>query len=249
MPKAYQQSGPYVPRKDADLNSWLAVFARHVANDPGKYGLSGQDAQILMGLSKEFTKLYDLVQSAQMRTPGLITQKDAIRASAIGTFRTYAAQIRANKGVTNDDKLALGLHIPDPTRARIGRPESAPMLTIPGLFNGCHVLRYADEHTPNSRRKPRGIDNMQLWMAVAEKPVTDPSKAELVGIYTTCPITVHHEMANAGKTASYFGRWVTKRGLMGPWSLPIWMQIAFGGGRADEQVKQPKQAEPLKMAA
>lgn len=246
MAKAYEQSGPYVPRKDSTLCSWLNTFARHVAENPGKYGLHEQDAQIMVRLAKEFSDAFDLVQSSATRTPGLVTMKDAIRASAVGTFRNYAGLIRANKGVDNQAKIGLGLHIPDPTRTPIGRPDTAPMLTIPGLFNGSHVLRYADQATPNSRRKPRGVDNMHLWMAIADGPVWDPTKADLVGIYSTCPITVEHAFENAGKTASYFGRWVTKRGLMGPWSNPIWMQIAFGGGENNEQAHQP---QSMKLAA
>ncbi len=94
---------------------------------------------------------------------------------------------------------------------------------------------------------------MQIWMAVTDEPVTDVRKAELIGIYTTCPITVHHENENAGKTASYFGRWVTMRGLMGPWSLPVWMQSALGGGMqegADAGAGGKKREDAgLKMAA
>jgi hypothetical protein len=40
---------------------------------------------------------------------------------------------------------------------------------------------------------------------------------------------VSFEPADAGKTATYFARWMTQRGLVGEWSLPVAMIIAFGG--------------------
>lgn len=254
MAKAYQQNGPYIPRNDEAFASWALNFARLISENPGGYGLCEQDAQIIMGLAKHFMELYQQCQSSQTRTSALVARKDAIRASAEGTFRTYAGLIRANKGVTNADKVSLGLHVPDPTRTRIGPPTTAPMLTIPGLFNGSHMLRYADESTPNSRRKPHGVANLHLWMVISDTQTHLPQETmKLVGIYTRCPIIVEHEVKDAGKTASYFGRWVTKRGLMGPWSLPAHMMIAFGGkdekGDAVGERADSASGQPLKMAA
>lgn len=251
MPKAYQQSGSYVPRKDADFLAWVKVFAKHVHANPGRYGLGKPDGELLNGLAKDFGKAYDLVQSPETRSPAYIAHKDALRASAAGTFRAYAAQIRANLGVTNEDKIGLGLHIPDPTPTAIAAPETRPMLNIVGAFSGAHVLRYADETTPNARRKPPGVVHMHLAVAISDGIVTNPDEAKFIGNYSTQPIQVHHEPEDSTKTASYFARWVTKRGLMGPWSLPVWMVIAFGGGVQDSAVADGTKRDDggLKMAA
>jgi hypothetical protein len=56
---------------------------------------------------------------------------------------------------------------------------------------------------------------------------------------------------DAGKTASYFARWVTRTGLFGPWSLPQSMTIAFAGGSDAETGGGTTQvgSEDLKIAA
>ncbi|MGI9014262.1 MAG: hypothetical protein ACR2GY_08430, partial [Phycisphaerales bacterium] len=46
---------------------------------------------------------------------------------------------------------------------------------------------------------------------------------------TRQPIRVTWPQETAGKTIAYFGRWITTTGKEGPWSLPVSMQIAFGG--------------------
>lgn len=48
-------------------------------------------------------------------------------------------------------------------------------------------------------------------------------------MYTKNPINYEFTPDQANQTASYFARWRTQRGLVGPWSLPVAMGIAFGG--------------------
>jgi len=41
---------------------------------------------------------------------------------------------------------------------------------------------------------------------------------------------VTFEYKNAGLTSSYYARWVTRRGLVGAWSNPVSMMVAFAAG-------------------
>jgi len=68
-----------------------------------------------------------------------------------------------------------------------------------------------------------------LFVAIDDEPVADPGNALFAGAFTKQPFQIAFEPDNAGKTATYFARWQTRTGLVGPWSLPVAMQIAFGG--------------------
>jgi len=37
---------------------------------------------------------------------------------------------------------------------------------------------------------------------------------------------VMYQLEHIGQTATYFGRWITRTGKTGPWSLPVAMMIA-----------------------
>lgn len=227
--KVYQQTGDYIPQTDAGFRDWLANFSTLISADPSRYGLEASDAAIIASMNTSFAAVYVQCQSPATRTGGLVTQKDALRASATASCRIYAMQIKANQGVDNQDKLQLGLHINDPTPTPIPVPTTAPLLNIVSMFSGSHELRYADELTPASKKKPAGAIQLELYVHVGPTPTTDYLQASFAGVYTKNPIQYEFTPDQANMTASYFARWRTQRGLVGPWSLPVAMGIAFGG--------------------
>jgi hypothetical protein len=93
------------------------------------------------------------------------------------------------------------------------------------------------------RAKPEGVIQLELRRTVETGANPDPGAAGPVGVFTKQPVMVEQDPADAGKTATYFGRWVTRTGLTGPWSLPIAMTIAFGGP-VDQQAAIPEGGTP-----
>lgn len=227
--KVYDQTGDYIPNSDDGFRNWLQNFSNLIQQDAARYGLQPPDAAVISGMYTDFDTVFALVQSPATRTPGLVLQKDAIKASSKASCRVYAQQIKANAGVSDQDKLQLGLHINDTTKTPVPVPSSAPIMMITGSFSGEHILRYADETTPASRRKPAGVQFIEVYMTIATGADPVQSHSTSIGLYGRQPITVSQDQADAGKTATYFGRWVNTRGEKGPWSLPVAMQIAFGG--------------------
>ncbi|MCC6907208.1 MAG: hypothetical protein IT430_04640 [Phycisphaerales bacterium] len=254
MTKAYNQSGSYIPSTDAGFKDWLNTFSTLIAADPGKYGLDASDAVIISNLNTQYAAAYQTVQSNSTRTPNSIAQKDALKASATASCRVYAMMIKSNVAVSNDDKLALGIHVDDTTPTPIPAPVTAPLLNIVSAFSGTHQIRYADENTPASRRKPAGAIQIELYVYVATGATANPDDAKFVGAFTKNPILYEFDPVDANKTATYFARWRTQRGLVGPWSLPVAMGIAFGGP-VEQQMFVPTGGQPaggedeLKIAA
>jgi hypothetical protein len=225
----YQQTSDYIPKTDAGFAAWILNFSTLISADWNRYDLTEADADVISDLSSQYITLFNQISSGATRTPGLIAQKDAVRAAATATCRMYAQQIRANQGVDNQDKIELGIHVKDPTPTPIPAPATAPMLNVQVSFSGEHQLRYADELTPTSRKKPYGATQLELYVYVGASATTNPDDATYVGVYTKNPIQHSFSPAQAGLTAVYFARWRTTKGLVGPWSLPVAMQIAFGG--------------------
>lgn len=229
MAKPYLQSTSYIPATDAAFRDWLNNFSTLISADPGKYGLDAGDAAVISDHYINFSAAYQVVQTPSTRNSGTVAFKDALKASAIGSVRVYAQMIKVNVGVDNQDKIDLGLHVNDPTPTPIPQPATSPLLAIQAGFSGEHVIRYADENTPTSRRKPLGAIQIQLNRTIAAGVDPNFNNSKMVGLYTKQPILVTSEPESVGMTATYFGRWVTARGLFGPWSLPVAMTIAFGG--------------------
>jgi len=227
--KAYQQTGDYIPRTDAGFQAWLFNFSSLIQQDWNQYQLTEADSIVISGHYAAYNAIYQQCQQPSVRTISLLQQKDAVKASAMGSCRVYAQIIKNNQGVDNESKSALGLHIDDNTPSPIPVPSTAPMLAITGAFSGEHIIRYVDETTPTSRRKPHGVQFIEIYRNIASGPNPVESDAEPVGLFGKQPVNIPQDQVNTGLTSTYFGRWVNTKGEVGPWSLPIAMTIAFGG--------------------
>ena len=66
-------------------------------------------------------------------------------------------------------------------------------------------------------------------------------------LYTKQPVIVKHGEDHAGSTATFFGRWVTARGLVGPWSLPAHFTICAAQSSAPENALRSMRVPELEM--
>jgi hypothetical protein len=129
--------------------------------------------------------------------------------------------IKRNRGISNAAKLSLGLNLLRPARLAVPAPSTSPILSVIGATPGVHTIRFADEDTPNARAKPAGAIAMQLFRAVGERAASDPRQATYYASVTRQPFAVTFDHADNGKVATYFARWITRTGLVGPWSRAV----------------------------
>lgn len=134
--------------------------------------------------------------------------------------------IKANRGVADADKLGLRIHPVNPRRTAIGVPRESPWLKLIGATPGSHTLRFGVAGESRGRGKPFGAIGLQLFVHVGEgKAEVTPGQAAYRLTCTRNPVGVGFEAEDGGKVATYFGRWCSRRGEVGPWSLPVRMYV------------------------
>lgn len=231
-------SRKFIPESDSEFLAMAAAFAAGIAADPPRYALTSADAATIVRAVDEYKVAFWSAKNPEKRTVGAVKVKNQSRSAAAGIIRTYANSIRAHQGVSDDDRIAIG--IPPRTLSLRKRPcpQSSPLLKFIGGETGRHGLRYSDSNTPTSRAKPFGAHALQLFMAISDyglPPTRDPSKARYVGEYGRNPIVVNHNFEDGGKTATYFARWVGARNEHGPWSLPVTAIVMFAGSTVTDE--------------
>lgn len=105
-------------------------------------------------------------------------------------------------------------------------PQTSPLINIMGIAPGSHTLRFADSRTPYSGAKPFGATELQVFVAISDKAEAQISEARYYGKFTKNPAIIEFDARHDGKIATYYARWVSRRGENGPWSLPVVMRIA-----------------------
>lgn len=217
---------PYIPASDSGFLEWATNFRDRVAADAGLYGLNAADSSAITTVVDDFETKYTLASQPITRTKQRISDKDVARITAETLLRQYAIDVKYNSGVTDGDKENLGVRPVNTNRTPITVPMTSPILSIIANTPGSQTVRYSDSLTPDSRAKPFGASELQLYRAVTDSENVTFADAEFYGKFTRNPIGVEFSMDDNQKVATYWARWASKKGEVGPWSLPISMAIA-----------------------
>ena len=225
-------AAPYIPATDAGLDDWGANFSTLITATPSDFGLSGVDAAAIQAGFDGYHAAYLLggvsgtppnrvPVNPSTYTTVTVAAKNVEKFSFTTLARSYAVQIRVNNAVTNPNKVALRLNLVNSTPSPIPAPSTSPILIFIAATPGMHTLRFADTNTPSSAAKPQNVLQLQLFMGVSTITLNDPALCALYSTPTKIPVGVNFSPADAGKVATYFGRWATRKGLTGPWSAGI----------------------------
>lgn len=218
---------PYIPPRDGDLSTWGTNFAALIAAAPGTYGLTSGDATVITSVTAAYTAAYNLAVSPSTRTPSNVQAKNVAKISMLATVRPYAQTIALNAGVSSDDKIALGINPRTSTPQPITTPTTNPVLTIAQALTLQHVVRYRDSlASPSVKSKPYGVIGVQVFGTASATPITDQSMLDFLQQTTKSPFTTTWASGDLGKEAYYAARWVTRTGLVGPWSPIIKFTVA-----------------------
>lgn len=215
-------TAPYIPSKNANLIAWAANFATLIAANPATYGLMSGDAATISGTNTALAAAYALITSPSTKTAQTVSAYNTEKVMALATFRPYAQTISLNAGVSTANKTAVGVNPRTSTPLPITAPTTAPVLTAQSTSTAGTIIRYRDATaSPSVKSKPYGVIGLQLFAMASTTAITDPTLLPLIGQYTKSPLTVAMGSGAAGKTVYFAARWITRKGLVGPWSSII----------------------------
>lgn len=216
----------YIPKQQALLTIWALNFSGLITAGPGTYGLVAGDAVTIAAQTAAYDAALTLALDPSTRTPTTVADKDAARASMLGVIRPYAIQIRNNVGVTDENKIALGLTVIDRTPTPIPAPTTVPVISISMQTPLQMTLQSYDATTPTSKAKPFGAIGMQIARKTSATAITDPTALPIVDTITKSPFTLDWDGAEQGLRAYMAARWITRTGLVGPWGAIIEAVVA-----------------------
>ena len=219
-------STDYIPRNDDAFRTYAENFADIISANPALYMLTAAQAASIQGVVDIFVAKLAISSNENTRNKNTIADKDDARSVAETMIRQYAMDIKTNDGVTDGDKLAIGVRPINPDREPIDPPTTQPLLNVLGNLPGVQNLRYADSNTPDSRSKPFGVSELQLFWGVGTEDALPLAQCQFYGKFTRNPIDVMFDEGDDGKVATYYARWATQRGDVGPWSVPVSFRIA-----------------------
>jgi uncharacterized small protein (DUF1192 family) len=216
----------YIPSPDDAFRTFAENFAANITAAPGAYMLTAAQAASIQGVVDVFVAKLAIAGNELTRTKATVADKDDARSVAETMIRQYAIDIKNNEGIPDGEKLAIGVRPINPNREPIAAPTSQPLLNVLGNLPGVQSLRFADSNTPDSRAKPFGATELQLYVGIGETEALPLADCQFYGKITRNPVEVAFTEADDGKIATYYARWATAKGEVGPWSVPVSFRIA-----------------------
>jgi len=217
---------PYIPAQDGAFDIWLQNFSTLLTAAPATYGLVAADATAVATEYTNWHAAYLTATDPGTRTSPTIADKIAARVSAEAVVRPYAVSISLNDGVTDMDKLNIGVNLSNPAPSPIPAPATSPALILVNATPLAHRLQYRDSAQPTSKKKPFGVVGIEIWRAVGVLPAISPGQCQFYELWTKSPNTTSFDSVDVMKIATYFARWATRSGpagraQTGPWSAPL----------------------------
>jgi hypothetical protein len=209
---------PYIPARNANLLAWATNFSALITANPATYGLMASDATTIAAQRTALNTAYGLITSPSTKTAATVSAFNTAKVTALAVFRPYAQTISLNAGVSSANKTALGVNPRTSTPTPITAPTTAPVLTVQSASTAGLITRYRDATaSPSVKSKPYGVVQIQIYGMASTTAVTDPTTLPLNTTTTKAPLQLSFP-GTAGKTIYIAARWITRKGLVGPWS-------------------------------
>ena len=209
----------YMPQAQAEFHDWLANFSTLVSKNPWAYGLLPSDAEYIASQTAYWKKAYQPVTSPATKTAQTVAAKDTARVIVSSIVRVFAQNIANCPGVSVDNKIALGLNPRTSPPAPITAPSTSPALALQHVTPLSAVLRYRDSvNGVSGKAKPYGVTQCQIFGQTSDTPVADRTTMPLFATVTKSPFLLNFSGAQGGKQFYCAARWMTRTGLVGPWS-------------------------------
>lgn len=220
-------SASYIPASDTLFNTWLVNFDAFVTADGLSWDLTAPQIAAVAAVTSAYTAALTLATDPSTRTPATIAAKNTAKSTALATVRPIAQFLNASTLVTDEDRASLGITIRKTVPTPIASPTTFPLLDILQGTPGQHKIQYRDSETPTTKAKPPGAIQMELYSVAGLTAAPEPSDAVFHSLQTKAPFFVDLDVADTGKVITYFARWVTRTGLVGPWSSGVSLTATF----------------------
>lgn len=211
----------YIPAKDLDFKAWALNFSTLITATPTAFGLTAPQAVAYAALYSAFNLALTAATDPATRTSVTVAAKDTARVSLEISSRDLAGIVQSFPTITSGQLTSLGLTVRSTVRPPVPPPATMPILAIVANSPLAAILRFSDELTPDSRKKPFGATSMEVFVKYGATPPASVADATFLGDATRNPHPLAFNPAQAGETAWLVARWKNRKGETGPTSGAI----------------------------
>lgn len=204
---------------DAEFLAEARQFSTTLSANPAAFGATPAEAAEYAAAVEDLDAEYKAHVAAQAEAKTRTGAKDAKRDTVENLTRRRLKGAKEAVAVASDlaslgQFATSGSYTPvsNPTRP-IGKVDTSQRLR--------HTISFADEATPDLKRKPAGTIGCAIYQKIGGAAPTDGKECVFVALDTATPYLNEFDGAEAGKMIHYMLRWALKDETYSAWSETI----------------------------
>ncbi|MDR1561632.1 MAG: hypothetical protein LBS54_00915, partial [Dysgonamonadaceae bacterium] len=143
----------YLPKAYSALSAWLITFINYLAGNLQRFGITPEEFEPVRNKAAEYNLAHIKAEEPNAGSADRLNRKKKAEEVSTETREFVNEHLRFNKNVTEEDKVNLGLTVPDPEPSPAPPPKTAPKGTVDYSKRQKHLLRVKDSHY-SGRAKP-----------------------------------------------------------------------------------------------
>lgn len=205
---------------DRELLAELRFYNNATLATPENFGLTAAEAQALKTDLDNFEAALDAWDAVNHEYDERREAKDAERGKTLTRGLQQRRLTRAKADMTGENLASAGLSSYDEVQTPSASPSSAPFALVDfGKLR--HTINFRDKNSPDTDKKPDGMLGAEIWLKIGGDAPIDNAECAYLATDTATPYVNQFGAADAGKTAWYLLRWVSKNGDKGDWSEAV----------------------------
>ncbi|MDR2466174.1 MAG: hypothetical protein LBD35_02170 [Prevotellaceae bacterium] len=206
----------YIPHSFNATITWMINFLAYLIPNLQKFGISEDKLTVVRTQIDLCKAAHEKAEHPNAGKADRLDRREKVN-NAIKAIRAFVNEhLRYNSAVESDDKVLLGLHVPDTIHTPVGAPETWPVATVRDAGPRRVRIDYHDSVLV-SRAKPYGVHGAEIRHALldsAPKTIDDIVHSDYS---TRSPHILSFDENVRGKTIYLCLRWENNRGEKGPW--------------------------------
>ena len=205
----------YIPKPHDKFFVWQGDFYNRAQEKLNSFQIDAGKFQPVTAAKSKYELAFHRASNPEGANASDRVERDEREAEYKAVIRGFVNEnIRFNSRVSDYDRKYLGLTIPDskPTPSTV--PATHPVIEVDFSETRVHTLHIRDEHG-QSKAKPHGVRNCELWSKVGGDAPADDSELTLAGTASSGKLRLTYAIEQTGLRVYYQARWVSTRSEAG----------------------------------
>jgi hypothetical protein len=205
-----------IPEKESELVVWGENFINQIVLYAGPWEIPPHEVDELKNAYTQFANLHSVTDSPA-RTTIIVAQKNEAKEIFLSLTRLMIDFRLQNPIITNDQRIALGIHVKDKIYTPILTPSKAPKISV-SVEDKRQVKISIQDVDKSGKSKSYGIIGGVITYAILASPPSDQEQLTHSVLATRSTHVLTFKEEDRGKTVYIAARWENEKGETGPWS-------------------------------